>query len=66
MKKTIQNYRGVRPAQLVSVLEGEGVPESPYQIVEYVLLAKTDGTYITHGKIVPLTEEERNWIGKDE
>lgn len=63
-KKNIQKYRGVRPAELVSVIEGDGA-EYPYQEVTYVLsCTEINGLVrsITIGKIVPLTEEEKSWF----
>lgn len=56
------NYRGIRPANLVTVLEGNGTPERPYQNVTYVLAYQdVEGLerLVTLGKLVPLTEEER-------
>ena len=63
MKPTkIQNYRGIRDAFLVTVLEGNGTPENPYQEVDYVISQKLHGSewrFETIGKIVSLSEEEK-------
>ncbi len=36
MKKA--NYRGIRPASVITVLEGEGTNNSPYEEVHYVVV----------------------------
>ena len=59
------NYKGVRPAEIVAVLEGDGTQENPYRQTDYVLEhVVVDGftRMITAGKIVPLTEEERRFF----
>lgn len=60
-----QNYRGVRIAHVISVKEGNGTPENPSKIVEYVLLPKENGMLVSVGILVPLTLEQRQWIGND-
>lgn len=60
MNNKPQNYRGVRPATLVSVIEGDG-KDVPFHTVDYVVVFDVgDGIQrqITLGKVVPLTEEE--------
>ncbi len=59
----MSNYRGVKKAHIVRVLEGKGTEENPYVIVEYVLAVRKDGTLESYGKIVSLTQEEKNLIG---
>lgn len=64
-KVIIQNYRGVRPATVVVVKEGNGTEESPYKEVEYVIgFAEVCGIQrqITLGKITKLTQEEESWF----
>ena len=56
MKK---NYRGIRPASIVIVLEGEGTIDSPYNEVEYVIVMEEIHGIIrpvTIGTVTPLTE----------
>lgn len=53
------NYRGIKPAHIVTVLEGKGTEESPYMNQRYVLEWANDGGLKTAGKLVELTEEER-------
>lgn len=63
----IQNYRGVRPAEIITVIEGNGTKEAPFQTVRYVITFTSVGgvnRMETIGKIVDLTEEERNWFNK--
>ena len=62
MKNKIQNYRGIKPANTLCVLEGNGTEESPYQNVIYVIVYEMVGgmeRLVTIGKVVPLTEEEK-------
>lgn len=64
MEDKRQNYRGVKPVEIVSVLEGNG-KDIPFKVVEYVIgYEETAGVtrMKTLGKIVPLTEEERKWF----
>lgn len=66
-KKKIQNYRGIRPAEIVVVLEGNGTTEYPYEEVKYVVeFEHVAGIrrMRTLGKVVNLTEEERNWFNQ--
>lgn len=63
-KEQIIKYRGVKPANIVSVLEGDG-KDFPFEIVTYVLgYELVDGIMrqITLGKILPLTEKERSYF----
>lgn len=67
MAKEVNNYRGTQPAILVNVLEGEGTPESPNQIVQYVLSIQDVagiGRPVTIGKVVELTKEEKEAFTK--
>ena len=64
MNKQIIKYRGVRPAHLISVCEGDG-KDIPFEIVDYVLVPRNDGVLITYGKIIKLSPEEQSFIGKD-
>lgn len=55
------NYRGIKPAAIVTVIEGDGVAV-PFAKVQYVLSFEDRfgiSTPVTLGKIVPLSEEER-------
>ena len=64
-KRLIHNYRGVRPATLVSIKEGDGTHENPAHIVDYVTVFEEVAGLIrqlTLGKVVPLSEEERSWL----
>lgn len=64
-KRLIHNYRGVRPATLVSIKEGDGTPENPAHIVDYVTVFEEVAGLMrerTLGKVVPLTEEEKSWL----
>lgn len=63
MKKPI-NYRGIKQATLLAVVEGDGTNENPYKIVEYVVGFK-GGKVQTLGKLVQLSVEEQEAIGKD-
>ena len=60
------NYRGIKPAEIITVLEGEGTRESPYTVVQYVVsyqqVSGFDRMY-TVGKIVELTEKEKESFG---
>lgn len=52
------NYRGVKPATLVKVLEGKGTKDSPYQEVDYVIVYENiEGIVrqVTVGKVVPFS-----------
>ena len=56
MNKTIR-YRGVRPAEIITVLEGDGTPEEPFTEVEYVIAYVEMHGFVrskTLGKIVPI------------
>lgn len=55
MKK--DNYKGVKPAEVVTVLEGDGSIEFPYTEVQYVLGYQDFNGFtrmVTLGKIVPV------------
>lgn len=56
MKKK-PNYRGVKEAYLIIVLEGDGTEKAPFENVEYVLTADQYGLK-TIGKVVPLKDDE--------
>ena len=61
----IQNYRGIKPAEIIVILEGDGTPENPSYEAQYVVVFETVGGLSrmkTIGKVIPLTEEERNWF----
>lgn len=63
MKETIK-YRGVKPATIVTVLEGNG-KDVPLELVQYVIVFENVGgmeRQITLGKVVPLTEEEKSYF----
>lgn len=56
----IKKYRGVRPASLIRVLEGNGV-DIPYEEVDYVIVFQGVAgleRQTTLGKVVPLTPDE--------
>lgn len=58
----LNNYRGIAPAYVVVVLEGDGSTERPYENVRYVLgHARVGGLdrLVTLGKITKLTENEK-------
>lgn len=57
----IKNYRGVRQATIVIVLEGNGTENSPYEEVRYVIAIGDDGVARTIGKIIDLQEDEKNF-----
>ncbi len=59
------HYRGVKNAHLVGVLEGDGTEENPHIIVDYVLGVRNDGVLVTLGKLQPLTDKEKSFIGSD-
>ena len=53
------NYRGIRPASLITVLEGDGTEEAPFTKVSYVIVMEQKcGTVrpVTIGMVAPLTE----------
>ena len=53
------NYKGIRPASIVMVLEGKGTPENPYREVEYVIvMEEVCGITrpVTLGTVTPLAE----------
>lgn len=54
-------YRGVEEAVIVSVCEGDGV-NTPYDIINYVV-QQVNGKMTTVGKVVNLSEDEKNFIG---
>ena len=60
MKQNLEgNYRGIRPANIVTVLEGKGTEESPYRNVEYVVAYENISGFsrmVTVGKIIPISE----------
>ena len=61
-----QNYRGIKPVELVLVLEGDGTKENPYREVNYVVEhVQIMNSYRmrTIGKVIPLTAEEKSWFG---
>lgn len=65
MKENIQNYRGVFPAEVVIVLEGNG-KDIPFQEVQYVMRYKIVcgvGRLETIGKVQSLSEKEKAWFG---
>lgn len=64
--KEIQRYRGVRLAHVITICEGEGTPDSISRLVDYVLLPSTGGNLVSYGKVIPLTQEEKDFIGNDE
>lgn len=52
-----QNYRGVKPATLVKVLEGDGTIKDPYTEVNYVIVyeyVENEIRQITLGKVVEI------------
>lgn len=53
------NYRGVKKATLISVLEGDG-KNVPFEIIDYVLVETIGGDPVTYGKVVKLSPEEQN------
>lgn len=57
------NYRGVKQAYLVGVLDGKGTEKEPFSVIDYVICKRLDGTMVSYGKVVPLSEEERKFIG---
>lgn len=66
MKNEMKRYRGVKLAHIVTVCEGEGTSESILRLVEYVLVSTKEGSLVSYGKIVPLNQEEKDFIGSDE
>ena len=49
------NYKGVRPATLVKVLEGDGSVEHPFEQVDYVIVNELEGGRtrpVTIGKVI--------------
>lgn len=61
-KEKIMKYRGVIPATIVHILEGDGTPDFPYEEVKYVIVFENVGgvqRQATIGKIVALTDEEK-------
>ena len=63
--KLPQSYRGVRPAHIIEVCEGNGTQESPYEIVEYVVAYESFGgisRLTTLGKIQQLSDNERSFF----
>lgn len=64
-KKQIQNYRGIKPAELVYVLEGDGSEGNPFKNEAYVVVWTNIDSVTrmkTLGKVAELTEEERSWF----
>ena len=62
----IQNYRGIKPAEIITVLEGDG-EKIPFDTTQYVIGYENVAgitRMITLGKLVPLTEEEKDWFNK--
>ena len=56
MNKGIR-YKGVRPAEIITVLEGDGTPEDPFTEVQYVIgYVEVNGLFRTKtlGKIIPV------------
>lgn len=62
-EKKIIKYRGVKTAFLVGVVEGDGTSDNPMNLTEYVLAVSKSGVMTTLGKVVPLDENERQFIG---
>ncbi len=65
-EKCYPKYRGIRPAEIVEVLEGDGTKENPYYIVSYVLEYQSINGFkrlTTAGKLAKLTDEERSFLG---
>ena len=62
MEQNTQHYRGIRELIAVGVLEGNG-KDIPYEVVEYLCETAADGGLTTIGKVQPLTEKERGWLG---
>lgn len=61
------NYRGVRPATIIRILEGNGTEKNPYKNDDYVIqfeMINGIQRQITIGKITPLTEEEKKLFNK--
>lgn len=59
----LNNYRGVYPANIVTILEGDGTPGHSYENVRYVLGYKNTEAGIrltTLGKMIDLTEEDKS------
>ncbi len=60
------SYKGVRPALIVSVLEGSGTPEDPFHSVDYVIVNKDFAGFTrpyTLGRVEPL---DPDFFGIDE
>ena len=56
-------YKGIRPASIVTVSEGNGTEENPYQYVQYVVTMESVcglSRPITLGKLQELTAEEKS------
>lgn len=60
----VQKYRGVRIAHVVSVVEGDG-KDTPFEEIEYVLIPTEQGYLKTAGRMIPLTQEEKDGIGSN-
>lgn len=63
-----KKYRGVKPATLVTVLEGKGTEEDPYQEVNYVITTEQIcglTRQVTLGKVVALEEPLSTLTDKD-
>jgi len=63
-EQKLKNYRGIAPAHLICVLEGNG-EDIPFQEVKYVVEYETIAGLTrlrTLGKVVELTEQERYWF----
>lgn len=54
------NYRGIKIAHIICIIEGEGTVEQPMEQVDYVVSYADNGDLVTLGKIVPLSKEERD------
>lgn len=64
-KKLIQHYRGVQPATIVNVMEGDGTEENPARVAQYVIMFENVAgvqRQKTLGTIMPLTNEEESWL----
>ena len=55
------NFRGVEKVLMISVLEGDGTEENPYEIRKYIVSNDMNNTVIA-GKVEKLSEEEKRYI----
>lgn len=59
------NYKGIKPANIVTVLEGNGTKDEPFKNVKYILeyIDTIAGIrLVTTGKLVELTEDEKKFF----